>query len=119
MPEYRKKKLFGQLKLNVREIVSTLCRYRRVKRTVHAGHVYICVSISSKLSVSNFMGYLKGKSTLMIYDRHPDQQSKWNKAFWARYYVAPVGNVTEDTIKNIFEASQKSLGKKKMRESLF
>ena len=42
------------------------------------------------------MGYLKGKSTLMIYDRHPEQQSKWNKAFWARgYYVATVGNVTE------------------------
>jgi len=46
------------------------------------------------------MGYLKGKSTLMIYDRHPDEQSKWNKAFWARgYYVATVGNVTKDAIK--------------------
>ena len=42
------------------------------------------------------MGYLKGKSTLMIYDRHPEQQSKWNKVFWERgYYVATVGNVTE------------------------
>ena len=65
-----------------------------------ADHVHICVSIPPKLSVSNFMGYLRGKGTLMIYDRHPEQQSKWNKAFWARgYYVATVGNVTEDAIK--------------------
>ena len=45
------------------------------------------------------VGYLKGKSTLMIYDRHPELQSKWSKAFWARgYYVATVGNITEEAI---------------------
>ena len=67
-------------------------------------------SIPPKISISNFMGYLKGKSTLMIYDRHPEQQSKWNKAFWARgYYVATVGNVTEDAIKKyIREQSEES-----------
>ncbi len=84
IPKYRKKKLFGQLKLDVREIISTLCRYKGVEiieGAVCADHVHICVSIPPKLSVSNFMGYLKGKSTLMIYDRHPEQQSKWNKAF--------------------------------------
>ena len=115
IPKYRKKKLFGQLKLDVREIISTLCRYKGVEiieGAVCADHVHICVSIPPKLSVSNFMGYLKGKSTLMIYDRHPEQQSKWNKAFWARgYYVATVGNVTEDAIKKYIrdqsEESQK------------
>ena len=73
-------------------------------------HVHICVSIPPKLSISNFMGYLKGKSTLMIYDRHPELQSKWDKAFWARgYYVATVGNVTEDAIKKyIREQSEES-----------
>jgi len=46
------------------------------------------------------MEYLKGKSALMIFDSHPELESKWNKAFWAReYYVATVGNVTEDAIK--------------------
>ena len=46
------------------------------------------------------MGYLKGKSTLMIYDRHPELQSKWDKSFWARgYYVSTIGNITEDAIK--------------------
>ena len=44
-----------------------------------------------KISIANFMGYLKGKSTLMLYDRHPELQSKWDKAFWARgYYVETI-----------------------------
>lgn len=56
------------------------------------------------MSISNFMGYLKGKSTLMIYDKHPNLQSKWDKAFWARgYYVATIGNVTEAAIKKYIE----------------
>ena len=62
-------------------------------------HIHLCVSIPPKLSVSSFMGYLKGRSTLMIYNRHPELQSKWNKAFWARgYYCETVGNVNEETI---------------------
>ena len=44
-------------------------------------HVHLSVAIPPKMSVSKFMGYLKGKSTLMIYDRHPELQSKWDKAF--------------------------------------
>ena len=46
-------------------------------------HVHLSVAIPPKLVVSKFMGYLKGKSTLMIYDRHPELQSKWDKAFGA------------------------------------
>lgn len=63
-----------------------------------------------KLSVSQFMGYLKGKSALMIYDKHPELGSKFNKSFWARgYYVATVGNITEDAIKKyIQEQSEES-----------
>ncbi len=79
IPKYRKKKLFGQLKLDVREILCTLCKYKGVEiieGAVCADHVHMCVSIPPKISISNFMGYLKGKSTLMIYDRHPEQQSK-------------------------------------------
>ncbi len=55
------------------------------------------------------MGYLKGKSTLMIYDRHPEQ-SKWDKAFWdRRYYVSTIGNITEETIrKYIREQAEES-----------
>ena len=73
IPKYRKKKLFGQLNCDVREILSTLCKYKGVEiieGAVCADHVHMCVSIPPKISVSSFMGYLKGKSTLMIYDRN-------------------------------------------------
>ena len=105
--KYRKKQLYGRLKEDVREIISTLCKYKDVEiveGAVCPDHVHICVSIPPKLSVSSFMGYLKGKSTLMIYDRHPELQSKWSKAFWARgYYVATVGNITEAAIKKYIQ----------------
>ena len=113
IPKYRKKKLYGQLRSDVREIIQTLCNYiglEIVSGAVCIDHVHLCVSIPPKMSISSFMGYLKGKSTLMIYDRHPDLQNKWNKAFWARgYYVAAIGNLTEEAIKKyIAEQSEES-----------
>ena len=97
----------------MREIIRTLCGYKGVEiidGAVCPDHVHLCVSIPPKMSISTFMGYLKGKSTLMIYDRHPNLQSKWNKAFWARgYYVATIGNVTEEAIKKyVREQSEES-----------
>ena len=98
---------------DVREIISILCTYKNVEivsGAVCKDHIHLCVYIPPKVSVSSFMGYLKGKSTLMIYDRHPELQSKWDKAFWARgYYVATIGNVTESAIKKyIAEQSEES-----------
>lgn len=60
------------------------------------------VAILLKMSVSKFMSYLKGKSSLMIFDRHPEYRTKWgDRHFWARgYYVSTVGNVNEETILN-------------------
>ena len=107
IPKYRKKSLYGQVRADVREIIKTLCKYKGVEivgGAVQIDHVHLCVSIPPKISISTFMGYLKGKSTLMIYDRHPNLQSKWNKAFWARgYYVATIGNLTEEAIKKYIE----------------
>ena len=113
IPKYRKKQLYGQVRIDVREIIRTLCGYKGVEiidGAVCPDHVHLCVSIPPKMSISTFMGYLKWKSTLMIYDRHPNLQSKWNKAFWARgYYVATIGNVTEEAIKKyIREQSEES-----------
>ena len=73
-------------------------------------HVHLSVAIPPKLSVSDFMGYLKGKSTLMLYDRHPELQSKWDKAFWARgYYVETIGNITDEAVqKYIKEQAEES-----------
>ena len=62
-------------------------------------HVHMYVAIPPKMSVSDFMSYLKGKSALMLFDRHPEFRAKrGDKHFWARgYYVTTVGNVNEET----------------------
>ena len=84
IPKYRKKVLYGKLKTDVKEILSTLCRYRGVEiisGAVCSDHVHLSVSIPPKMAVSNFVGYLKGKSTLMIYDKYPNMQSSGIKRF--------------------------------------
>lgn len=76
IPKYRKRILYEQLRNDVREILSTLCKYKDaeiIAGAVCIDHVHLSVATSSKLSISKFMGYLKGKSTLMIYNRHPEQ----------------------------------------------
>ena len=65
----------GKVREDVREILNTLCKYKNVEiiaGAVCVDHVHLSVAIPPKLSVSDFMGYLKGKSTLMLYDRHPE-----------------------------------------------
>ena len=104
---------YGKILYDVREILETLCEYKQVDIIAGAvciDHVHLSVAIPPKLSVSQFMGYLKGKSTLMIYDRHPELQSKWNKAFWARgYYVETIGNITDEAVqKYIKEQAEES-----------
>nr|WP_144363947.1 IS200/IS605 family transposase [Lacrimispora amygdalina] len=87
IPKYRKRILYGRLREDVKEIISTLCKYRKVDMIVGAvckDRVHLSVAIPPKESISDFMGSLKGKSTRMIYDRRPELQSKWDKAFWAR-----------------------------------
>ena len=107
VPKYRKKKLYGIVRDDMREIIRTLCKYKKVEiiaGAVCADHVHLCVSIPPKLSVSDFVGYLKGKSALMIYDKHPEMESKWDRSFWARgYYVTTIGNVNETTVKEYIQ----------------
>lgn len=79
IPKYRKKVLYGKIREDIREIISTLCKYKSVEIIAGAvciDQVHLSVAILSKLSILSFMGYLKGKSTLMIYDRHSELQSK-------------------------------------------
>lgn len=79
-----------------------MCRYKNVEIIAGAvceDHIHLSVAIPPKLSISDFMGYLKGKSTLMIYDRHLELQSKWDKAFWVRgYYVETIDNITDEAV---------------------
>ena len=111
IPKYRKKQLYGSIRKDVREIIAG---------AVCIDHVHLSVSIPPKISISSFMGYLKGKSTLMIYDRHPELQSKWNKAFWARgYYVEPIGNITEDAVKKYINEQAEESRKEDSSSSAF
>jgi putative transposase len=95
---------------DVYEIVKTLCRYKKVEivsGAVCIDHVHLCVAIPPKQSVSEFMGYLKGKSALMLFDRHPEMGQKWNREFWARgYYVSTVGEVNADAVKKYITDQQ-------------
>ena len=118
IPKFRRKKMYGTVKDDVREIIKTLCKYKKVEiiaGAVCADHVHLCVSIPPKLSISDFVGYLKGKSALMIFDKHPEMGSKWDRSFWARgYYVATVGNVNEETVKEyIRRQTEESMNEEK------
>ena len=107
IPKYRRRVMYGKLKGDVREIIKKLCGYKKVEiieGAVCSDYVHICVAIPTKLSVSDFVGYLKGKSALMIFDKHLELGSKWDRTFWARgYYVSTVGNITEDAIKKYIQ----------------
>ena len=98
-----------------------MCEYKKVgivAGTVCKDHVHLCLSIPPKYSISTIVGYLKGKSALMIYDKHPDKMSNRQKGFWARgYYVATVGNLTEDAIKKYIGEQQEADRQEELRRS--
>lgn len=73
-------------------------------------HVHTYVAIPPKMSVSEFMSYLKGKSALMFFDRHPELRPKYaDRQFWARgYYVTTVGNVNEETIRQYIKEQEEN-----------
>ena len=96
IPKYRRKAIYGTIRQDVGQILRQLCLYKNVEIIeAHAciDHIHMLVSIPPKLSVASFMGYLKGKSSLMIYDRHANLKYKHgSRHFWAKgYYVSTVG----------------------------
>ena len=95
-PKYRRKVFYKEKRREVGEILRTLCEWKKVKiveAEVCPDHVHMLLEIPPKVSVSSFMGYLKGKSSLMIFDRHANLKYKYgDRHFWARgYYVDTVG----------------------------
>lgn len=110
-PKYRRKMIYNQYREDVREIIKQLCSYKGVEilgGNVMSDHVHILVSIPSKMSVSSFMGYLKGKSALMMFDRHANLKYKFgNRHFWSEgYYVSTVG-LNEAVIKKYIQDQEK------------
>jgi len=110
-PKYRRKAIYGQYRESIGRILRELCGYKGVEIIeghLMVDHVHMLVSIPPKISVSSFMGYLKGKSALMIFDKHANLKYKFgNRPFWAEgYYVSTVG-LNEATIKKYIEEQEK------------
>lgn len=107
-PKYRRQEIYGKIKVDIGQILRKLCEQKGVE--IHeaeacSDHIHMLVSIPPNLSVAQFMGYLKGKSALMIFDRHANLKYKYgNRHFWCRgYYVDTVGRnkkAIEEYIKN-------------------
>ena len=101
-PKYRRKVIYNQIRSDIGEILRKLCEYKGIEIIeghLMPDHVHVLLAIPPKYSVASVMGYLKGKSSLMIFDRHANLKYKFgNRKFWAEgYYVSTVG-LNEATI---------------------
>ena len=107
-PKFRRKAIYGELQADIGKILRKLCAEKKVEiieAEACIDHVHMLVSMPPHLSVSQFMGFLKGKSTLMIFDRHANLKYKYgSRHFWCRgYYVDTVEKnkrVIEEYIRN-------------------
>ena len=110
-PKYRRKIIYQKLKVDIRDILRDLCKWKGVEIIeghLMPDHIHMLVSIPPKMSVSSFMGYLKGKSAMMIFERHGNLRYKFgNRHFWATgYYVSTVG-LNEATIAKYIREQEK------------
>ena len=109
-PKFRRKVIYKELKADIGYILRKLCEEKKVEiieAEACVDHIHMLVSIPPHISIAQFMGYLKGKSTLMIFDRHANLKYKYgSRHFWCRgYYVDTVGGnkkVIEEYIRNQF-----------------
>ena len=126
MPCRRKMRQYGKLRTDIGQILRQLCEYKDVEIIeAHAmpDHIHMLLRIPPKLAVSNFMGYLKGKSSLMIFERHANLKYKYgNRNFWAKgFFVSTVGldaNKVQEYIRDQEEADmmQDNLSNKEYKD---
>ena len=95
-PKFRRQVIYGKLRRDISQIIIELCRRKGIEileAEACIDHIHMLVTIPPKYSVSEIMGYLKGKSSLIIFDRHANLKYKYgNRHFWCRgYYVSTVG----------------------------
>ena len=125
-PKYRRKIIYNQLRKDIQQIIRDLCKWKGeeiIEGHMMPDHVHLLLSIPPKMSVSSFMGYLKGKSAMMIFERHANLKYKFgNRNFWATgYYVSTVGINTATVQKYIREQDKQdqiedSLSRKEYEE---
>ena len=95
-PKYRRKIIYGKIRDSIRDIIRDLCKWKGIEILeghMMIDHIHLLLSIAPKYSVSSIMGYIKGKSAMMIFERHSNLKYKFgNRNFWAEgYYVSTVG----------------------------
>lgn len=95
-PKYRRQAIYSKIKADIGKIIRKLCEVKKVEileANACPDHIHLLVKIPPNISVAQFMGYLKGKSSLMIFDMHANLKYKYgNRHFWCRgYYVDTVG----------------------------
>lgn len=118
-PKYRRKVFYREKRREIGKILRMLCEWKKIKiveAKVCPDHIYMLIEIPPKISVSSFMGYLKGKSSLMIYEQFPELKYKYrNREFWCRgFYVDTTGK----NAKKIQEYIQQQYEKDKAGEQL-
>ena len=107
-PKYRRQAIYGKIKADIGIIIRQLCDQKGIEiieAELCPDHIHMLISIPPKYSVAQIMGYIKGKSSLMIFDRHANMKYKYgNRHFWCRgYYVDTVGRnkkAIEEYIRN-------------------
>ena len=110
-PKYRRKIIYNKYRESIRDIIKSLCSYKGIEILeghIMPDHVHLLLSIPPKYSVSSVMGYLKGKSSLMIFERHANLKYQFgNRHFWSiGYYVSTVG-LNEATIRKYIQDQEK------------
>ena len=118
-PKYRRMAIYGEIKVDIGKILRQLCKQKGIEiieAELCQDHVHMLISIPPKYSVSQIMGYLKGKSSQLIYERWANARFKYrNREFWCRgYYVDTVGKNT----KKIKEYIQNQLKEDQIAEQL-
>jgi putative transposase len=118
-PKYRRRVIYKEIRVDIGKILRKLCEQKHVEiieAELCPDHVHMLVSIPPNLSVAQFVGYLKGKSSLMIFDRHANLKYKYgNRNFWCRgYYVDTVGK----NAKKIQEYIQHQLEEDKINDQI-
>lgn len=118
-PKFRRKVIYNQLRVDIGKILRMLCDRKGIEiieAEVCPDHVHMLISVPPKMSIAGVMGYIKGKSTLLIFERHADMKYKYGqRQFWCRgYYVDTVGKNT----KAIKEYIANQLKEDKMKDDL-
>jgi len=113
IPKYRKKVLYGECRTEMKAILRQLLEMKKievVEGAMCSDHVHLSIRIPPKYAVAEIMGFLKGKSALMMFDRHPEWRRRMgrDRSFWARgYYVSTIG-LNEEVIKKYIQNQEDS-----------